>query len=126
MNFRAEFACLKPQAEKFSQDFREDNYMSLLQRILKVFSGGSGMGGSMLYPVKVKCNRCGEFLTAKVNLANDLSVEYGSSGSPQSYSCRKIVQGSGRCFQTIEVVLHFDSHRTLKEKEIHGGTFVDE
>ena len=100
--------------------------MSLLQRILNVFSGGSGTGGSMLYPVKVKCNRCGEILTATVNLANDLSVEYGSTGSPQSYSCRKIVQGSGRCFQTIEVVLHFDSHRTLKEKEIHGGTFMEE
>jgi hypothetical protein len=110
---------------KIPQDSWEDNSMSLLQRILNVFSGGSGTGGSMLYPVKVKCSRCGAILTATVNLANDLSVEYGSSGSPQSYSCRKIVQGSGRCFQTIEVVLHFDSYRTLKEKEIHGGTFVD-
>jgi hypothetical protein len=99
--------------------------MSLLQKILKAFSSGSGMEGSMLYPVKVKCNRCGEILTASVNLANDLSVEYGSAGAPQSYACRKTIQGSGRCFQTIEVVLRFDSHRTLKEKEIHGGGFVE-
>jgi hypothetical protein len=99
--------------------------MSLLQRILKAFSSGSGMEGSMLYPVKVKCNRCGEILTASVNLANDLSVEYGSAGAPQSYACRKTIQGSGRCFQTIEVILRFDSHRTLKEKEIHGGSFVE-
>jgi hypothetical protein len=99
--------------------------MSLFRRILKAFSGGSGLEGSMHYPVKVKCNRCGEILTAKVNLANDLSVEYGSSGSPQSYACRKIIQGSSRCFQTIEIVLRFDSHRSLKEKEIHGGAFVE-
>jgi hypothetical protein len=99
--------------------------MSLLQRILKALSGGSGIEGSMLYPVKVKCDRCGEILTAQVNLANDLSVEYSSSGAPQAYACRKIIQGSGRCFQTIEVVLRFDSHRTLKEKELHGGTFVE-
>ncbi len=99
--------------------------MSLLKRILNVFSGGSGTGGSMLYPVEVKCNRCGEILTATVNLANDLSVEYGASGSPQAYSCRKIIQGSGRCFQTIEVVLHFDPRRNLTEKEIHGGAFVE-
>jgi hypothetical protein len=99
--------------------------MSFLKRILKAFSGGGGMEGSMHYPVKVKCDRCGEILTANVNLANDLSVEYGSSGAPQSYACRKFVQGSGRCFQTIEVVLRFDSHRSLKEKEIHGGTFVE-
>jgi hypothetical protein len=100
--------------------------MSFLKKILNAFSGGSGMEGSMLYPVKVKCDRCGEILTANVNLANDLSVEYGASGSPQSFACRKIVQGSGRCFQTIEIVLRFDAHRSLKEKEVHGGTFVAE
>jgi len=100
--------------------------MSLFKRILNIFSGGGGTSGSMLYPVTVKCNRCGEILTATVNLANDLSVEYSPSGSPQSYACRKLVQGSGRCFQTIEVVLKFDSHRALKEKEIHGGAFIED
>jgi hypothetical protein len=100
--------------------------MSVLRRIVKALSGGGGTGGLGLYPVRVKCNRCGEILIAHVNMANDLSVEYGSSGSPQSYSCRKIIQGSGRCFQTIEIILQFDSHRTLQEKEIHGGTFVEE
>lgn len=100
--------------------------MSVLRRVVNALSGGGGTGGPGLYPVRVKCNRCGEILTAHVNMANDLSVEYGSSGSPQSYSCRKIIQGSGRCFQTVEVILQFDSHRTLKEKEIHGGTFVEE
>jgi lysyl-tRNA synthetase class I len=100
--------------------------MSMLKRILNAVSGGSGTGGPKLYPIQVKCKRCGEILTATVNLANDLSVEYDSSGSPESYTCRKIVQGSGRCFQTIEIVLEFDSHRTLKEKEITGGTFVEE
>jgi len=100
--------------------------MSLLRRILHAFSGRSSIEGSMLYPVKVKCDRCGEILTARLNLANDLSVEYDSSGSPQSYACRKIIQGGGRCFQTIEVILRFDSRRRLIEKEIHGGTFAEE
>jgi hypothetical protein len=96
--------------------------MNFLDRILKSFSGGS----SMMYPLKVKCSRCGEILTAQVNLANDLSVEYDASGNPESYSCRKIVLGSGRCFQPIEVTLKFDSRRSLQEKEIHGGTFVED
>ena len=100
--------------------------MSVLQKILNAVSGGSGAGGPKLYPVKVKCKRCGEILTGAINLANDLSVEYDSSGSPHSYTCRKVIQGSGRCFQTVEVVLQFDSHRTLKEKEITGGTFVED
>ena len=58
-------------------------------------------------------------------MANDLSVEYGPTGNPQSYSCRKVLMGSGRCFQSIEVVLKFNSRRSLQEKEIHGGKFVE-
>jgi hypothetical protein len=96
--------------------------MGFLDRIMKSFSGGS----PMVYPLKVKCNRCGEILIARVNLANDLSVEYNALGNPESYSCRKLVQGSGRCFQSIEVILKFDSRRSLQEKEIHGGTFVED
>ena len=97
--------------------------MGLLQNILKALTGG---GPLQPFYLKVKCNRCGEILTARVNLANDLSVEYSSSGTPQSYSCRKILQGSGRCFQPVEVILTFDANRTLQEREIHGGKFVEE
>jgi len=96
--------------------------MGFLQNILKSFSGGS----PTIYPLKVQCNRCGEILIARINMANDLSVEYGSTGNPQSYSCRKVIQGSGRCFQSIEVLLKFDSQRSLREKEIHGGKIVEE
>jgi hypothetical protein len=99
--------------------------MSMLRRIVTVLLGG-GTGRSELYPIRVKCNRCGEIITASVHMANDLSVEYDSSGSPQYYTCRKIIQGSGSCFQTIEVILRFDYQRTLKELEIHGGAFVKE
>jgi hypothetical protein len=97
--------------------------MGFLQNILKSLTGGGPAGA---YPLTVKCGRCGEILTARVNLANDLSVEYGPSGNPQSYSCRKVLQGGGRCFQQVEVVLTFDSQRGLREREIHGGVFVEE
>jgi hypothetical protein len=96
--------------------------MGFLDKFLKSFSGGS----PMVHTISVKCNRCGEILTARVNMANDLSVEFGPTGTLKSYSCRKVVQGSGRCFQSIEVLLKFDSRRALQEKEIHGGKFVEE
>ena len=96
--------------------------MGFLDNILKSFAGD----GPRMYPLAVKCKRCGEVLTAQVNMANDLSVEYDASGSIQSYSCRKVLVGSGRCFQSIEVRLTFDARRSLKEKEIRGGTFVEE
>jgi hypothetical protein len=97
--------------------------MSILQNILKSLTGASPAAA---YPLAVKCSRCGEILTARVNMANDLSVEYSPSGDPGSYSCRKVLMGKGRCFQQVEVILQFDSRRTLKEKEIHGGTFVED
>ena len=96
--------------------------MGFLEKFIKSFSGGS----PMVQNISVKCGRCGEILTARVNLANDLSVEYSPSGSPQAYSCRKVLQGGGRCFQSVEVLLKYDSRRVLKEKEIHGGKFVEE
>jgi hypothetical protein len=96
--------------------------MGFLDEFLKSFAGDT----PKVHTVSVKCNRCGEILTARINMANDLSVEFGPTGSSKSYSCRKVVQGSGRCFQSIEVLLKFDSRRTLLEKEIHGGKFVEE
>lgn len=97
--------------------------MGFLQNILKAFTGG---GPLPPFIIKAKCNRCGEILTARVNLANDLSVEYDPSGRPQSFSCRKVLQGNGRCFQSVEVILKFDAQRVLQDREIHGGSFVEE
>jgi hypothetical protein len=79
-----------------------------------------------MYPLRVQCDRCGEVLTARVNLANELSVEYDSSGAPQYYSCRKVLQGSGRCFRQIEVILQFDTRRSLAKREIRGGKFLED
>jgi hypothetical protein len=90
-----------------------------------VFGSLTGATPPAAYPIRVQCNRCGEILTARVNIGNDLSVEYDGSGNPQSYTCRKVLQGNGRCFQSIEVLLTFNARRTLQDKEIHGGKFLE-
>lgn len=79
-----------------------------------------------LYSVVVKCKRCGEIIRTRVNLNNDLSVEYGPSGSPSEYLCRKVLMGEGRCYQQVEVRLVFSPGRKLLSKEISGGEFVEE
>ena len=78
------------------------------------------------YYIKVKCNRCGEEIQARINLYNDLSIEYDDSGNTSGYICRKVIVGSQRCYQPIDVSLKFDPKRRLQEKEITGGHFVDE
>lgn len=88
---------------------------------LKKLFGDSGTSSSSeFYTFNVRCNRCGETIQGRVNLANDLSMD-----DDGRYLVRKVLMGSGHCFQQIEVALHYDSARNLQEKEINGGKFVE-
>lgn len=81
---------------------------------------------SNVYWVYTKCNRCGEKLRARVNLSNDLSINYGDKQSGDTYYCRKVIMGSGKCFQCIVVGLTFNKNRNLINREIQGGQFIDD
>ena len=74
------------------------------------------------YKFSVKCKRCGEIIQGRVNLDNDLSVEYEERGDV--YYARKILMGENKCFQRMEVELKFTSGRELLEQHITGGEFT--
>ncbi len=78
-------------------------------------------------PVHVRCARCGEVLTARVDLLNDLSARYDDRGRVSGYYVRKVIIGSGRnrCFQAIEVELEFDPRRNVIDRRIRGGEYVE-
>ncbi len=73
--------------------------------------------------VQVKCNRCGEIIEGRIDLDNELSLEF--EGNSNVYFGRKVLMGSGRCFQQIEVEMKFTPARTLIEQEAKGGTLVE-
>jgi hypothetical protein len=73
----------------------------------------------------VKCKRCGELIHGQVNVSNDPSLEYDEKGRPY-YVCRKVLMGSGLCFQQIEAVFKFNDQRGVLERQISGGEFVEE
>lgn len=77
------------------------------------------------YWIFLGCDRCGELLRVRINLFNDLSVDYEGEKN-QTYFCRKIVVGKGGCFQRIEVELLFDRDRRLLQKDISGGYFINQ
>jgi hypothetical protein len=79
-----------------------------------------------VYWVFVQCNRCGEQLRARVNMFNDLSINYGEQEGDTTYFCRKTLIGNQQCFQRIEVELTFDSQRHLLDRQISGGKFITE
>ena len=86
----------------------------------KVFGSGGTSSGSDFYTFNVSCDRCGETVEGKVNMANDLSLS-----DEGGFHVRKVLMGGGRCFQQIEVTLKFDTSRKLLEKQINGGKFVE-
>lgn len=72
---------------------------------------------------RVKCNRCGEIIEGRVDLDNDLSVEY--EDNREVFHVRKGLIGSGRCFQQIEVHIKFSSTRGVLEEHAQGGKFIE-
>lgn len=92
----------------------------------KLLGGVSRPSQKKYYVFNVKCKRCGEIITGRVDVDNDLSVEYESDGD--TFYCRKVLMGDGKnlCYQRIEVGLKFDSKRNLLDRRIESGAdFVD-
>jgi hypothetical protein len=94
--------------------------MSFLKNL---FGGTPAKPEKRYYTFNVKCNRCGEVIEGRVDLDNDLSLEYEDNST--FYIVRKGLIGNNRCFQQIEVELKFTPERTLIEQQAQGGKFVE-
>lgn len=93
--------------------------MGFLKKLSAFFSAPAG-GGAPVYTFAVRCARCGEILPGRVHLGNDLSLT-----DDGVYYCRKVLIGSGRCFQAVEVELRFDAQRRLLDRQAAGGQLVE-
>ena len=86
----------------------------------KLFGGGTSSSSSVFYTFTVHCDRCGETIEGKVNLSNDLSLD-----DEGGYHVRKVLMGSDKCFQRIEVEFDFDSSRNVVARQASGGRIVE-
>ena len=94
--------------------------MNLLK---KMFSGAPARSSSSFYSFTVQCDRCGETIQGRLNLANDLSADY--DGDRVVYHARKVLMGGGSCFQQVEAEFHFDASRKVIDRQVTGGHFVE-
>ena len=94
--------------------------MSLFDRWKKLFTA-SGIERRS-YWVHARCQRCGEVISARVDLLNDLSRDFDT----QQFIARKTLMGDGRhrCFQRLEITLIFDKKKRLVDRSIIGGEFL--
>ena len=95
--------------------------MSILDKLTSLLSPRPQSTGRYM-PIYVKCNRCGEKISGRVDLWNELSPDY--EGGKAAYHCRKVLMGSGTCFQQIEVQLNFSSKKRLLDEEVIGGEAI--
>lgn len=89
----------------------------------KLFGGLDAKPEKRYYAFNVKCNRCGEIIEGRVDLDNDLSLDY--EGDSTVYFVRKGLIGNNRCFQQIEVEMKFNPNRELIEQHVTGGQFIN-
>jgi hypothetical protein len=75
--------------------------------------------------ITVKCKRCGETIRARIDLRNDLTINYDSEGPVPTYFCRKVLIGERRCYQPVEIELTFDGKKKIIQRQISGGEFID-
>ena len=94
--------------------------MSILSKITKFFSPAGP--SSRYFQFQVKCKRCGEIIEGRVDLYNDPSLDY--DGKKPVYFCRKVVMGSGHCYQQVEVTFKFDENRNVLEQTAVGGDLL--
>jgi hypothetical protein len=87
-----------------------------------LFKGAGAKPDKRYYIFNVKCNRCGEIIEGRIDLDNDLSLEY--EDDRPVYFVRKGIIGNNRCFQQIEVEMKFNQSRRLLEQNVTGGQFV--
>jgi len=99
--------------------------MGFLQKLAGIFSPRQKPAGRY-HEFTVRCQRCGELISGRADLHNELSVDYSEDGKGENYYVRKVLMGEGHCFQRIEVELFFDKNRLLTDKEITGGQFVED
>lgn len=98
--------------------------MNFLKKLSNLFSSPARPNEAVHW-ITVKCNRCGDEIRARINLYNDLSIEYNESSEPVYYCRKMLMSENGQCFQRVEVELKFDSKRKLLSRTISGGQFID-
>ncbi len=93
----------------------------------KLFSGGnpalphaSNNADPHAWYMYVQCGKCGAPVAIRVDLRNDLSVDYETNGR---YVRKEIMDST--CFQLMYATVHFDGDGKATSQTIERGKFLD-
>jgi hypothetical protein len=73
---------------------------------------------------KVKCSRCGEIITIRVNVLTDLENLYDSLEKDEvAFKLRKEILGKN-CQNLMMLIVDFDRKKKIISQEIKGGKLI--
>lgn len=90
--------------------------MGFLDSLKSMFTPPADPNAMWLY---VKCKRCGTPLAVRVDLRNELSADYETSG----YVLHKEMMDN-QCFTLMHAEIRFDAKRNVVEQKIDKGEFI--
>lgn len=90
--------------------------MGLINQLKSRFTTPADPNALWLY---VKCKRCGTPLAVRVDLRNELSVDYESGG----YVLTKEMMDN-KCFTLMRAAIRFDAKRNIVEQKVEQGEFI--
>ena len=91
---------------------------------MRQFLAGPGPAANTHW-IYAQCNRCKEPLRGRINLNSEPSRAENGEG----WTVRKVLMGSGaeRCFQTVDITLHFDTKKEqVIDSQVIGGKLITE
>ncbi len=90
----------------------------------RLLSGVNKRDGRILH-LYVACNNCHTPVHVRIDVYNDLTLEYGDREQAVGYVLRKEIMDS-RCFRLMHAEILFDTTRRETQRTVDGGVFVDE
>lgn len=77
-----------------------------------------------LIPFYIKCDKCGEEITVRVNRLTDIQNLYTEPGEEgAAYTLKKEVLGK-KCSSLMNIEIDFDRSYRIISQEISGGKFI--
>ena len=95
--------------------------MMWLRRLL----GGRNSADNRILHLYVECNHCHTPVHVRVDVYNDLTLEYDDREQAVGYVLRKEIMDA-RCFRLMHAEILFDTGRRETRRTVEGGVFVDE
>jgi hypothetical protein len=105
----------------------------LIERLRDIVLGAKcedSNGTAPALKIKVRCSKCGEEITTRVEKAHVLQEQYEQeAGDPEAepraigYLLRKEFLGE-KCQELISLTMHFDPCRRLVDHSVEGGSLV--